>query len=531
MSSSNLIITTGDITDADGFLALAEYTLNTDADILFIMNYPGYLYHDYNKQHDNTTDLYLGFNYGLQEFLSQKFKKEDGSYDDKYVNLLFGDDKSLKKQNFIHILTKITAYFCLTIFNQVKESKASKASSNQNLYFMIGGINKYNPFNSTNIKNEFNIYKNLILDERGIKSEITSIMNDFTSEMIRIPINSGAITLSNGKYIYCLTTTEQEFHVDFRDYSNVYVDGNGSISFFENKEKNNLFYKLTSDELGKIKGFYIMGGVLAKIPPYTASVFKDRLHRAAVATMNQIYSPEEFYNLMWYFNYKNIPLIFVPNHSILLSESIITQLNYLLSKSEVLNGICNAYYNEPTNGQQKPFDLIVAKLLIRHMNERIREQELNISNLSSVVYDKIYGATVLIPHTDNRELNSAATLSLSRPELLRTQLSTELPQTKSFKDKLLEYKVFEADKENLTQFSKLFSNTEYISNISLFDCYIASIEECDYTGGKTKKYVYSETTTPKIESYNVIINKYVVETTGGRRIRKIRRLKKYYLRE
>lgn len=39
---SRLIISTGDVSDVDGFYALAEYA-KTGADCLFIMNYPAYV--------------------------------------------------------------------------------------------------------------------------------------------------------------------------------------------------------------------------------------------------------------------------------------------------------------------------------------------------------------------------------------------------------------------------------------------------------------------------------------------------------
>jgi len=38
-----LIISSGDISDADGFYAISQYAKDTDADVLFIMNYPAYM--------------------------------------------------------------------------------------------------------------------------------------------------------------------------------------------------------------------------------------------------------------------------------------------------------------------------------------------------------------------------------------------------------------------------------------------------------------------------------------------------------
>lgn len=57
---SSLIITTGDISDADGFICLADYAKHTDADILFIMNYPAYFRFHYDKPHEEA-HLYEGF--------------------------------------------------------------------------------------------------------------------------------------------------------------------------------------------------------------------------------------------------------------------------------------------------------------------------------------------------------------------------------------------------------------------------------------------------------------------------------------
>ena len=49
IAGGDLIITTGDLSDVDGFLALAEY-FKTGKDVMYILNYPAYL----------GEDLYLG---------------------------------------------------------------------------------------------------------------------------------------------------------------------------------------------------------------------------------------------------------------------------------------------------------------------------------------------------------------------------------------------------------------------------------------------------------------------------------------
>ena len=46
--SRKLIISSGDISDPDGFYAIAQYA-KTGADVLFVMNYPAYLKEEENS--------------------------------------------------------------------------------------------------------------------------------------------------------------------------------------------------------------------------------------------------------------------------------------------------------------------------------------------------------------------------------------------------------------------------------------------------------------------------------------------------
>ena len=68
----HLIISTGDISDVDGFLALAEYA-RTGSSCLFIMNYPAFLDPSISESHPETKNADgLGFTYGCHTVMPNK---------------------------------------------------------------------------------------------------------------------------------------------------------------------------------------------------------------------------------------------------------------------------------------------------------------------------------------------------------------------------------------------------------------------------------------------------------------------------
>jgi hypothetical protein len=62
--NDTLIISTGDISDVDGFIALAEYA-KSGADVVFIMNYPAYL--NDNSETIKVNGNGLGYSYNGKE--------------------------------------------------------------------------------------------------------------------------------------------------------------------------------------------------------------------------------------------------------------------------------------------------------------------------------------------------------------------------------------------------------------------------------------------------------------------------------
>ena len=81
-----LIINTGDISDVDGFFALAQYA-KTGADVLFIMNYPAF----FNLKIDTPfkeNEQGLGYEYGASVFLTATQQKFYNSFENYFWRYL-----------------------------------------------------------------------------------------------------------------------------------------------------------------------------------------------------------------------------------------------------------------------------------------------------------------------------------------------------------------------------------------------------------------------------------------------------------
>ena len=81
-SSRGLIITTGDASDFDGFMALPLYykaAKKHNMDVMFIMNFPAYFGKpdvEQTSDHDRRADLGLGFDYPYTHFAAVKGVKK-----------------------------------------------------------------------------------------------------------------------------------------------------------------------------------------------------------------------------------------------------------------------------------------------------------------------------------------------------------------------------------------------------------------------------------------------------------------------
>ena len=257
-----LIITTGDVSDIDGFLALAEYS-KTGSDVLFIMNYPAYI-----AVNEAAVDLAfdesnpgLGFKYNAKIVLGrkEKFPVPDGYHVflEKY-RLRNNDDNEVMKS----ALTDLAFEMAVGIWKE--------GASRGRLYFCVGGINSINPFSESAIKNEVMVYHSLIEPRDSPLTTKQGLTYD----------QEGALC-----------------HVEFKKYAEIYMDFNGSLAFWDDS----WFHKLSdSCVVQKIRGVFIMGGVLSDKDPVTMPSIPKVLNRFSSATMNQLYHPQnaaDFFSL------------------------------------------------------------------------------------------------------------------------------------------------------------------------------------------------------------------------------------------
>ena len=138
MDQKCLIISTGDVSDVDGFYALAEYA-KSGADCLFIMNYPAYVDVKTPAPMKNGESGLLasglGYQYPAQDLLTKNTPPVSA-----FAN---GDDAHKKLTNFAYSMAKYVW---------------EEAKPRGELFFEIGGTNSVNPFSAKAIKIEPKVY-------------------------------------------------------------------------------------------------------------------------------------------------------------------------------------------------------------------------------------------------------------------------------------------------------------------------------------------------------------------------------------
>jgi len=415
--SKILIITTGDISDVDGFLAFAEYVKNSDADILFILNYPAFLKNFYYKKTENS---YLGFGFGLKTYLHNLSTKDNDIYTkvlkelettteilnaidteqrsqkitELYNKLLNKSDKtdseiskiekelninrnqlklnqSISKQiielevnakynlieNFKKLYLKFTKFILEKIYNEIIKSKNTRKI----LIYSSKFTHTVNAFSISTVKYEFIKYKNQF------------------NEMIEA---------TKAEAAEATTITEINYISDCEllSYDSIYIDGNGSFSFFST-----VIQKWLQTSASKIKGCFIQGGVLANIVPQTIACTPEIIHRCGLSTMNQLYHINGFMQFMDFCATNTLNILFVPNNCILASDNLINQLkeNYL-NHSFTLMDLCNSYYKE---GGRKPFDLVTAKFMTNAIEKKINY--FTDEKKSKFIFSEPYGISLL----------------------------------------------------------------------------------------------------------------------------------------
>jgi hypothetical protein len=405
-----LIITTGDVSDVDGFIALAQYA-RTGADVMFIMNYPAYLRDDYvtNVPDDITETTYkeqiagddygkgktgLGYTYNSYALIKQNDKT------DNYIGTRIDSidkDKSLKEKiqllnNTIKLELTILAYkMCKKVWDE--------SHTTGKLYFAIGGINAVNPFSANSIKIEQSVYTDLTEE---------TISTFFNEDHTSIP-NCGEVFTYDDSGI---ETVDINTNIIMTEYESIYLDFNGSMAFLDDT-----WFNLLTAVADKLKGVFIMGGVYADKPPDTMSAIPKALNRFSCCTMNQLYHPANTAKFFGFLNeHPEIPTFIVTNNTVnalvpqigltsfkkkedinptdtleTAKKNLTTFINSNLggTNTELIN-FCVQYYNSDYGPPLKPFDFFTALVLCDFLDSNIGEHA-----SKSIYYDSKYGITLL----------------------------------------------------------------------------------------------------------------------------------------
>jgi hypothetical protein len=311
-----LIITTGDISDVDGFLALAEYA-KAGADVLFIMNYPAYIGVETNDPTYDEKYPGLGYQYTLKEFFQAKGDTPTG----EYLKQFDGSDKDRMKAG----LSAIAFGLCKKVWEE--------CSPKGRFYFYIGGTNAINPFSPSAIKDEIRTY---------------------------LPALSGTTT-------YFLDTTEGATYgidgaavekMDWEAYKDVFMDFNGSMAFWD--------AALWGDRVRNLRCVVVMGGVYSDEKPITMPSIKNTLNRLSSATMNQLYHPGKTADFFDFLQARGVKTLIVPNNTVADLKEYGAVQKFLAANGltgPFLGAIADAYYNLPNKPPKKPFDFYTALAL------------------------------------------------------------------------------------------------------------------------------------------------------------------------
>ena len=357
----SLIVSTGDICDVDGLLALALYA-RSKADLLFIMNYPAYIGVQ-NGTPEKENDHGLGYTYDTTTFLNKSTPSSDSPNKKSYDTLIHNyescsEDPQIKLK---HILTDVAFHLTSTTW----ESGRNHTGEGQNFYFCIGGINDINPYSSNKCINEVYIYSPAL---EGMR-QLASCDEDYLVDINMNPHNIDDI---------------------LRQYGNVYMDFNGSAAFFNERWQKRL---LGCIEQRRLEAFFIQGGVLAYEVPHTVPKIDGVINRLGCATMNQLYSPGKTGRLLSLMEKGSIKSFIVPNNSV---ENLHERWTLFMESNKInytpLSEYTRLFYTSTYHIAQKPFDYYSAVALV----EYVAEADLDLFSFPRTLFiNPKYGVSIL----------------------------------------------------------------------------------------------------------------------------------------
>jgi hypothetical protein len=427
-SNNNLIITTGDISDVDGFFALAKYAM-TGADVLFVMNYPAWVGCD---RVNNKLANGLGFTYTCNEFMQRNFeencdvlkdfkllaikKNTDLSDAAKEVkrtqtedecNERFSNTRKEYKKAAARLGFNLDApdfhtntFDCMKAFDRIAFTFAHKVwgdtvmPNGRNkgaLYYCRGGVNSTSPFELRYNKNEIVVYAKQINE--------TTMMNPrgLTMGAILKPGDAAGEAVYS-KAIRFNATDCTQISAFLERYKSICMDFNGSMAFLDSTWISALD-AVTSQ--GKLKAVFVMGGCLTTAALVTLKL--PFLNRMSCATMNQLYHPGRTAQFFDFVALKGVPVYVVSN-------SVVQRIPKQEDKSDdpigflhangihctFLESITSSYYDSQyfPGGDKKPFDLYTAVAVESFLNGGLK------ASTKYMWYDSIYGCTLLSDYAD-----------------------------------------------------------------------------------------------------------------------------------
>jgi hypothetical protein len=414
--SNAMIISSGDCSDFDGFLALPIYykaALETGADVYFMMTYPSYLdpiRNSFSSTYESTYESTpgLGYNYGF-DVLKQQWSN---TYDVKdviiqYLNLESWND--LNYETYKNGMDKVANDIISIIWDWCSKEIFPNETVPK-IYLIDGGYNKINPFNYTSIKNEVYVYGKPL-------SEIKTNTVQFTS--------------------YCLKCTRRQFIIACNKCNQIFMDMNGSMAWYDKDIQTCLEHNST-----KMECCVVMGGVEPEISIDTMSSVPNVINRFSTATMNQLYHPERTGAFFSTFADK---CIFVSNNAInkyfnwavrphegrktwLKSKGInndeyvtfgaqnkatppILPINFkkdiqkmfnvmfntniqddVVMFNKYMNMLFDAFYTDERLADRKPFDMISAYELYKYL---MNQSSINKYDKTTLYFNNEYGITIL----------------------------------------------------------------------------------------------------------------------------------------
>jgi len=359
-----LIISTGDLSDVDGFFALAQYA-KTGADVLFIMNYPAYVGVS-PRESSEMCDTGLGYRFNVKTYVDAQIQKKQGVWPNtEYKEILqnIEADESGVARYMDHLDNLAFSIVCDVWRNTTAANKGK-------IFFCIGGINEINPFACAPTKSELEIYIDFMPEQYVIKGQKEGSWFD----------SDGVIRDRSGLNSFVL------------GYDAIFMDFNGSMAFFNQQWKTIILDCAKAKKLG---GVFVQGGVYSDTEPLTIPAIPNVLNRVSCATMNQLYSPTKTATFFDAMKDADVKIYVAANNETFdlketgVPDSWRTFVHANGFHSAYLERLGHAYYKNER--KYKIFDSYTALALVK----RVEANRINTFKKSKLFYNSVYGISIL----------------------------------------------------------------------------------------------------------------------------------------